>query len=99
MHNKLLIVDGELVSVGSTNFDPRSFRLNDEASLNVYDRGFAADMTAVFDADLRQRGATRWRTGAVAPGKSACSRSSCYRSNRSSSRAQLQSRAAPNECG
>jgi cardiolipin synthase len=54
MHIKMLIVDGELVSVGSTNFDIRSFRLNDEASLNVYDRGFAADMTAVFEADLRQ---------------------------------------------
>ncbi|SFK96065.1 cardiolipin synthase [Lysobacter sp. cf310] len=53
MHSKMLIVDGELVSVGSTNFDIRSFRLNDEASLNVYDRGFAADMTAVFEADLR----------------------------------------------
>ena len=39
MHSKLLIVDGEMVSVGSTNFDIRSFRLNDEASLNVYDRG------------------------------------------------------------
>lgn len=54
MHIKMLIVDGELVSVGSTNFDIRSFRLNDEASLNVYDRDFAAAMTAVFEADLRQ---------------------------------------------
>lgn len=53
MHVKMLIVDRELVSVGSTNFDIRSFRLNDEASLNVYDRAFAADMTAVFEADLR----------------------------------------------
>ena len=38
-HCKVMIVDGLLVSVGSTNFDPRSFRLNDEANLNVYDRG------------------------------------------------------------
>ncbi|TYT23635.1 cardiolipin synthase B [Luteimonas viscosa] len=53
-HVKLLVVDGELVSVGSTNFDMRSFRLNDEASLNVYDRGFAAKMTAVFERDLEQ---------------------------------------------
>jgi len=53
IHNKMLIVDGELVSVGSTNFDLRSFRLNDEASLNVYDRGFAARMTKVFEEDLR----------------------------------------------
>ena len=54
IHAKLLVVDGEMVSVGSTNFDIRSFRLNDEASLNVYDPGFAATMTAVFENDLRQ---------------------------------------------
>ncbi|WP_449446916.1 phospholipase D-like domain-containing protein [Thermomonas brevis] len=53
MHNKMLIVDGLMVSVGSTNFDVRSFRLNDEASLNVYDAGFAARMTEVFEADLK----------------------------------------------
>ncbi len=50
-HCKVLIVDGLLVSVGSTNFDNRSFRLNDEASLNVLDAGFAART----DADLRGR--------------------------------------------
>jgi len=53
MHNKLLIVDGLMASVGSTNFDVRSFQLNDEASLNVYDAGFAARMTEVFEADLK----------------------------------------------
>ncbi len=52
MHNKMLIVDKEMVSVGSTNFDVRSFRLNDEASMNVYDRNFASEMTAVFERDL-----------------------------------------------
>jgi cardiolipin synthase len=52
MHTKLLIVDNELVSVGSTNFDPRSFRLNDEANLNVYDSTFASQMTQVFERDL-----------------------------------------------
>ncbi|GAB2498844.1 phospholipase D-like domain-containing protein [Arenimonas alkanexedens] len=54
MHVKSLIADGYLVSVGSTNFDVRSFQLNDEASLNVYDRDFAALMTATFERDLRQ---------------------------------------------
>ena len=53
MHNKLLIVDGIMTSVGSTNFDVRSFQLNDEASLNVYDAAFAARMTAVFEEDLK----------------------------------------------
>jgi len=52
MHVKLLVVDRELVSVGSTNFDIRSFRLNDEASLNIYHHAFAERMTAVFEADL-----------------------------------------------
>ena len=51
-HSKVLIVDGLLVSVGSTNFDPRSFRLNDEANLNVYDAAFAASQIAVFERDL-----------------------------------------------
>ncbi|MFD0738353.1 phosphatidylserine/phosphatidylglycerophosphate/cardiolipin synthase family protein [Lysobacter koreensis] len=53
LHNKLLIVDGEMVSVGSTNFDIRSFRLNDEASLNIYDRDFATRMTQIFEQDLK----------------------------------------------
>ncbi len=53
LHTKMLVIDRELVSVGSTNFDPRSFRLNDEASLNIYDAGFAADMIKVFEADLQ----------------------------------------------
>lgn len=54
LHTKLLIIDSLLVSVGSTNFDIRSFRLNDEASLNVYDRALAAQMTEVFERDLQR---------------------------------------------
>ncbi|HEY4581471.1 MAG TPA: phospholipase D-like domain-containing protein [Lysobacter sp.] len=53
LHVKLLIVDNFMVSLGSTNFDIRSFRLNDEASLNVYHRGFAGQMTATFERDLQ----------------------------------------------
>jgi cardiolipin synthase len=52
-HCKMLLVDGLLTSVGSTNFDPRSFHLNDEANLNVYDRAFAQRMTEVFENDLK----------------------------------------------
>ena len=53
-HCKALIVDARLVSVGSTNFDNRSFRLNDEANLNVYDADFAAEITSVFEQDLKR---------------------------------------------
>ncbi|CAG1772549.1 partial phospholipase D, partial [uncultured bacterium] len=53
-HNKLLIVDGVWTSVGSTNFDNRSFRLNDEVNMNILDAAFAAQETAAFDADLQR---------------------------------------------
>ena len=53
-HCKVFTVDGLLVSVGSTNFDNRSFRLYDEANLNIYDERFAAAQTQQFEADLKQ---------------------------------------------
>jgi cardiolipin synthase len=53
-HCKVLVVDGLWTSVGSTNFDNRSFRLNDEANLNVYDAGVAARQVAIFEEDLRK---------------------------------------------
>jgi cardiolipin synthase len=53
-HCKLLVVDEYLVSVGSTNFDSRSFKLNDEANLNIYDRDFARQQTATFADDIRK---------------------------------------------
>jgi cardiolipin synthase len=53
-HVKALVVDSLLVSVGSTNFDNRSFSLNDEANLNVLDAGFAESQVAVFNDDWRR---------------------------------------------
>lgn len=50
-HVKALVVDSLLVSVGSTNFDNRSFSLNDEANLNVLDPVFAKEQEAVFEQD------------------------------------------------
>ena len=40
-----------MVSVGSTNFDNRSFSINDEANLNVMDRDFAKQQVEIFEAD------------------------------------------------
>jgi cardiolipin synthase A/B len=50
-HTKVMVVDDIWVSVGSTNFDDRSFRLNQEANLNVYDSGFGADQAKAFAKD------------------------------------------------
>ena len=52
-HCKVFIVDGYFVSIGSTNFDERSFRLNDEANLNVLDAKFALSHTKIFEKDKR----------------------------------------------
>jgi cardiolipin synthase len=50
-HVKGLVVDGLFSSVGSTNFDSRSFRLNDEANLNVLSAEFGRVQQEVFAAD------------------------------------------------
>jgi cardiolipin synthase len=50
-HCKVMIVDDIWTSVGSTNFDSRSFRLNDEANLNVFDRDFALAQIQAFEDD------------------------------------------------
>lgn len=53
-HCKVMVVDARWVSVGSTNFDPRSFHINDEANLNVLDPGFAVAQTEIFERDLER---------------------------------------------
>jgi len=53
LHQKVLIVDGVWSCIGSTNFDSRSFQLNDEVSLAVVDPAVAQQLRAAFDDDLR----------------------------------------------
>jgi cardiolipin synthase len=52
MHAKTMVVDGIWSTVGSSNFDDRSFRLNDEVNVNVYDESIAREMEAMFFDDL-----------------------------------------------
>ena len=54
LHCKVLIVDDVFASGGSTNFDNRSFQLNDEVNLNVFDEGFAGEQARIFADDLRR---------------------------------------------
>ncbi len=51
-HCKVMIVDELWVSVGSTNFDNRSFSLNDEANLNIFDAAFAKRQIENFQHDV-----------------------------------------------
>jgi cardiolipin synthase len=51
MHNKDSVIDGIFTIIGSINFDARSMHENAEASFAFYDRGFGAQMEAVFADD------------------------------------------------
>ena len=53
LHSKMLLVDDEIVSIGSTNFDFRSFECNFEANMFFYSRNLAAKMLEVFKSDLK----------------------------------------------
>jgi len=52
LHSKSIVVDGVWSSIGSTNFDWRSFVHNNEISVSVIDQGFARAMARMFDTDL-----------------------------------------------
>ncbi len=53
LHAKNLIIDDEVASVGSTNFDFRSFEHNFEANIFVYSQEFNQRMTDIFISDMR----------------------------------------------
>lgn len=54
MHAKVVIVDDEFVTTGSTNFDFRSFEHNFEFNVLVYNKDFNSRMRAIFEADMEQ---------------------------------------------
>lgn len=58
LHQKVIIVDGIWSSVGSTNFDDRSFELNDEISVGVIDEGIASELIDAWNEDAKHT--TEW---------------------------------------
>ena len=53
LHQKVIIVDGIWSCLGSTNFDSRSFNLNDEITIATLDPQIAAQLRAAFNDDMR----------------------------------------------
>lgn len=49
MHAKAMTIDGRWSTLGSTNFDPRSFFLNSELNVSIDDPAFAGEMEAFFE--------------------------------------------------
>ncbi len=52
-HCKSMVVDGVLLTIGSANFDNRSFSINDEVTLSVLDPKVAANNLEIFEDDIR----------------------------------------------
>jgi cardiolipin synthase A/B len=53
LHSKSMVVDGVWATVGSTNFDNRSFALNEELNLTLYDKPLARQLEEIFAEDLK----------------------------------------------
>jgi len=64
LHAKVMVVDANWATVGSMNFDNRSFALNDELNLSLRDKGIVAGLEKHFLTDLddaRELGLAAWR--------------------------------------
>jgi cardiolipin synthase len=53
IHQKVMVVDGLWSHIGSSNFDDRSFDINEEAGVGVINEGVAAELKAAFEEDLK----------------------------------------------
>jgi cardiolipin synthase len=54
IHAKIMVVDDRVTSIGSANFDRRSFELNFENNAVVYDQDFARKVKAAYIDDVAQ---------------------------------------------
>ena len=53
LHQKTMVVDGRWATIGTTNFDNRSFALNEESNVSFTDRSLVDALQRAFEADLR----------------------------------------------
>jgi cardiolipin synthase len=54
LHEKTMLIDRSVATVGTANFDNRSFRLNFEITAMIADNDFAAQVERMFEADFAQ---------------------------------------------
>ena len=64
LHQKIMTVDGVWSAIGSSNFDDRSFEINDEISLSIADQALAERLDAIFEKYVQRAHEVdleRWR--------------------------------------
>jgi cardiolipin synthase A/B len=52
MHHKIMMIDGVWATIGTANFDNRSFSHNEESNVSVLDESVALELTQTFEQDL-----------------------------------------------
>jgi cardiolipin synthase A/B len=64
LHQKVMTIDGVWCAIGSSNFDDRSFEINDEITLGIMDAPLARQLEAIFERDGKacvELGLEAWR--------------------------------------
>jgi cardiolipin synthase A/B len=54
LHQKVMSIDGVWCAFGSSNFDDRSFEINDEITLGMMDAPLALEFEAIFERDSKE---------------------------------------------
>ena len=89
LHQKTMVVDDAWATIGTANFDNRSFAFNEESNVSIHDRACVTRLVTIFNDDLAvsERGDPRRRGRAAAP--SPARRSWSPRSSRTRSEDQV----------
>jgi cardiolipin synthase len=64
LHHKTMVIDGRWATIGTTNFDDRSFLFNDESNVSFVDATLVKEMARTFRDDLehcRRVSHAKWR--------------------------------------
>jgi len=54
IHSKMMVIDGEICTIGTANMDYRSFDNNAEVNAVFFDKGVASEVRMLFEADLQE---------------------------------------------
>ena len=54
LHQKVIAIDGVWCGIGSSNFDDRSFEINDEVIVGIADAGLTGELERIFEDDARE---------------------------------------------
>jgi cardiolipin synthase len=52
LHQKTMVIDGRFATIGTTNFDSRSFAFNEENNVSFLEPALVGELARTFDADV-----------------------------------------------